>query len=394
LEEFLTTYPEDPAADQASFSLANALLELRAYRQAIARARQFAARYPQSEYLDSFWFVIGYCHFALSEPEAALEMCRQVAETTRLDPRSGRQVDSRNKWQAVYMLGQIYHSLGQAAQAIAEYSRVADRFDDARKAIDYFTRKHIALPEVTTVRPGEPVELELQFRNVARCDTMVYRIDLLKFGLLKRNLENVTQINLAGIRPYHEAETVLGDGADYRNRTFRLRLPLREEGAYLIVCRGDDLHASGLVLVTPLAIEVQEEASSGEVRATIKDATADRYLSRVQVKIIGSANDEFVSGETDLRGVFTAPSIMGTSTVIARAEGNRYAFYRGRLYLGPQPEAVQQQAQEGPPLPQEEKADLLENLNESNRAIQTQQQEQLKRIYKRKKAGVQVDAAF
>lgn len=394
LEEFLTTYPEDPAADQASFSLANALLELKAYRQAIARARQFAARYPQSEYLDSFWFVIGYCHFALSEPEAALEMCRQVAETTRLDPRSGREVDSRNKWQAVYMLGQIYHSLGQAAQAIAEYSRVADRFDDARKAIDYFTRKHIALPEVTTVRPGEPVELELQFRNVARCDTMVYRIDLLKFGLLKRNLENVTQINLAGIRPYHEAETVLGDGADYRDRTFRLRLPLREEGAYLVVCRGDDLHASGLVLVTPLAIEVQEEASSGEVRATIKDATADRYLSRVQVKIIGSANDEFVSGETDLRGVFTAPSIMGTSTVIARAEGNRYAFYRGRLYLGPQPEAVQQQAQEGPPMPQEEKADLLENLNESNRAIQTLQQEQLQRIYKRKKAGVQVDAAF
>ena len=33
LDQFLTTYPEDPAADQAAFSLANALLELKAYRE-------------------------------------------------------------------------------------------------------------------------------------------------------------------------------------------------------------------------------------------------------------------------------------------------------------------------------------------------------------------------
>ncbi len=393
LEEFLTVYPEDPAADQASFSLANALLELKAYRQAIERAQQFAARYPNSEYLDSFWFVIGYSHFALGEAEAALEMCRQVADTLRVDPRTGRETETRNKWQAVYMLGQIYHSLGQAVQAIAEYGRVADRFDDARKAIEYFTRKDLALPEVTTVLPGQPAEVELRFRNVARCDAMVYRIDLLKFGLLKRNLEHVTQINLAGIRPYHEAQIELGDGEDYRDRTLALQLPLREEGAYLVVCRGDNLHASGLVLVTPLAIEVQEEASSGEVRATIKDALAGRYVPNVQVKVIGSANDEFVSGETDLRGVFAAQSIIGTSTVIARAQGDRYAFYRGRLYLGPQPQAAQQQQQE-PPMPQEEKADLLKNLNESNTLIQTQQQEQLKQIYNKRKSGVEVQEAF
>ena len=88
----------------------------------------------------------------------------------------------------------------------------------------------------------------------------VYRIDLMKFSLLKRNLAGITQINLAGIRPLHEAQVELGDGKDYRDRTQKLTLPLKEEGAYLVVCRGDDLHASGLVLVTPLAVEVQEEA--------------------------------------------------------------------------------------------------------------------------------------
>ena len=102
--------------------------------------------------------------------------------------------------------------------------------------------------------------MELKFRNVAACDVKVYRIDLMKFSLLQRNLGGIAQINLAGIRPLHETSVKLGDGKDYRDRTQKLALPLKEEGAYLVVCRGDDLHASGLVLVTPLAVEVQEDA--------------------------------------------------------------------------------------------------------------------------------------
>ncbi|HEV3341692.1 MAG TPA: alpha-2-macroglobulin family protein, partial [Pirellulales bacterium] len=80
LDGFLTAYPEDPAADQASFSLANALLELKAYRQAVERCQRFAERYPASDYLDSFWYIVGYSHFALGEHEKALQMCRKVAE--------------------------------------------------------------------------------------------------------------------------------------------------------------------------------------------------------------------------------------------------------------------------------------------------------------------------
>jgi len=39
---------------------------------------------------------------------------------------------------------------------------------------------------------------------------------------------------------------------------------VKEEGAYLLVCRGGDLYASGLVLVSPLAVEVQEDAPAGK----------------------------------------------------------------------------------------------------------------------------------
>ncbi|HEX7449417.1 MAG TPA: tetratricopeptide repeat protein [Pirellulales bacterium] len=398
LDSFLTAYPEDPAADQASFSLANALLELKTYRQAIAQCERYAERYPNSDYLDSYWYIIGYSHFALGEHEAALAMCRKVAEAKRVDRQTGREEESNNKWRAIYILAQVYHSLGKAAEAIREYTLVADRFADAKQAIAYFAHKEIALPEVTTFQPNEQAHIELKFRNVARCDARVYKIDLMKFSLLKRNLSGITGINLAGIRPYHEATIELGDGKDYRDRTRTLELPLKDEGAYLVVCRGDDLHASGLVLVTPLAVEVQEEASSGEVRATVKNVVDDGYVPEVQVKVIGTRNGEFVSGETDLRGVFVAQSIQGTATVIAEGDNNRYAFFRGHTELGPPPAQANQPAATPPAAAAEKPASdaeqLLEGLQQSNRVIQRLQDENRRGIYRQERKGVKAKEAF
>lgn len=387
LDEFLGSYPEDPAADQAAFSLANALLELKSYREAIAQCGRFEALYPKSDLLDSYWFMTGYCHFALGEHEQALAMCRKVAESTRPDPQ-GRPREAVNKWQAIYILGQVHHSLGRAIEAIAEYTRVADRFPDAKSAIDYFVRKEISLPEVSTFKPGEAAEVELKFRNIDKCDVKVYRIDLMKFSLLKRNLAGITRINLAGIRPYHEALVELGDGKDFRDRTQKLALPLKEEGAYLVVCRGQELHASGLALVTPLGIEVQEDATSGQVRATIKDRVADRYVSNVHVKVIGSFNQDFMSGETDLRGVSVADGVLGTSTVIARLGDNRYAFFRGTTPLGavPAPQAAaEKNAEQAGQQPPGKKADeyLLEGLQMQNSAVLKGQEDSLKGMYNR-----------
>jgi hypothetical protein len=397
LDDFLTVHPDDPAADQAAFSAANALLELEQYPQAAGRCGQYAARYPQSAYLDSFWYVIGYCHFAQGQHQEALAMCRKVAEAMRTDPATGRDVESTNKWRAIYIMGQVHHSLGEAAEAIEEYERVADRFDDARQAIVYFDRKEIRLPEVTAVQPGEPARIELAYRNVPSCDTKVYRIDLMKFSLLKRDLSGITKINLAGIRPYYEGVIELGDGKDYADKTRQLDLPLEEEGAYLVVCRGADLHASGLVLVTPLAVEVQEEVASGRVRATVKDLVKGRMESGVHVKVIGTRNDDFNSGSTDLRGVYVADGIQGTSTVIAQAEGGRFAFFRGTTELGPPSYDVQDRGyspQVEPLGVQSEKESLLKDLYFQNKAIQESQQRQLEEIYKSNKQGVAPQEAY
>jgi hypothetical protein len=152
-----------------------------------------------------------------------------------------------------------------------------------------------------------------------------------------------------------------------------------------------------LVLVTPLVVEVQEEAASGQVRATVKDSTKDGYVADVHVKVIGTRNPDFVSGETDLRGVFVAQTIQGTTTVIAEAGAGRYAFYRGTLELGPPP-AVTTPAP-GPataaPQPSGSQADqLLKGLFDNNGAIQQLQGENLQKLYKRNKQGVQASEAY
>ena len=333
LDHFVTAWPEDPADDQASFALATALLDLEKYESAIERSEQYAKRYPSSRLLDSFWYMIGYSHFELEHPQEALEMCRKVADATFPVPKTGGTRPADNRWEAIYIMGQIHHSLGRAAEAIAEYTKVKERFADATEAISFFSRKEILLDEVTTIEPDAEKKVELRFRNVAEAAVKVYRIDLMKFGLMQRNLDRITAINLAGIKPYHEETIKLGDGKDFRDRKKEISLPLKEEGAYLIVCRGENLYASGLAVVSPLQLLVQEDADSGRVRVSVKESDQDKFVSDVHVKVIGSGNDEFSSGETDLRGLFIADDMKGTSTVIAVSGEDRYAFYRGDVRL-------------------------------------------------------------
>ncbi len=402
-EGVLTAYPDDPAADQVSFAAANTLLDIDAYERAASVCGRYAERYPKSDLLDAYWYVIGYCRFAMGNHKQALAMCRKVADAKRTDPHTGREKESDDKWRAIYILGQIHHSLGEAAEAIAEYRRVEDRFPDAKQSIEYFTRKAIELPEVTTVEPKKPVEVELKYRNIPQCDTKVYRIDLMKFSLMKRDLAGITQINLAGIRPYHEETIELGDGKDYRDCTKSLALPLKEDGAYLVVCRGENLYTSGLILVTPLAVDVQEDAVSGEVRTTVKDRTSDRYLRDVHVKTIGSRNDDFVSGETDLRGVFVADGILGTATVIAQAESSHYAFFRGKTDLvaqampasaSPEPKPKPPGEPSAPSRRESLKKQLLEGVQFRNSANQQMKVQQLEDLYQAPSQGVEASKAL
>jgi len=247
--------------------------------------------------------------------------------------------DSKDRDFARYILGQIYHAESKPKEAIDWYGQVKELYPDAAEAIAYFEKQSIALDEVSVVRPGQPVELTLRYRNIKEASLQVYRVDLMKLYLQQKNLSAITSVQLAGIRPELEQRTALGDGQDYVEKERKVALPLKDEAAYLVICRGDDLFTSGMILITPLKIEVQEDSTSGRVRANVLDTAKGGYRPEVHVKAIGSADTEFRSGETDLRGLFIADNVHGKATVIAREGESRYAFFRGETWLGAPPNA-------------------------------------------------------
>ena len=107
--------------------------------------------------------------------------------------------------------------------------------------------------------PAAKPGIRLEYRNIAQVDVKVYPVDLMQLYLTRRNLNGIAGIDLAGITPLVEKTVALGSGADYDDKSRTIELPLTKEGAYLVMIRGDNLYASGIVLVTPLEMEVLED---------------------------------------------------------------------------------------------------------------------------------------
>jgi tetratricopeptide (TPR) repeat protein len=380
LESFLRLYPADPLADDAAFSMANAFLDLKQHEVVVEICRVFRDRFGKSDFRTGFQYMEALGHFWQHAYDAALAAAVAVGEG-----------DSKDRDFARYIVGQIHHAKGNPADAIEWYGKVKTQYPDAKEAIEYFEEKRISLEEVSIFEPGEKVELGLDYRNVKEAALQVYRVDLMKLYLREKNLANITSVHLAGIRPELELTVPLGDGRDYVDKERKISLDLTEEAAYLVICRGDDLFASGLVLITPLRIEVQEDPTSGRVRVNVLDRAGEGYAAEVHVKAIGSADREFRSGETDLRGIFVADGLRGKATVIARSGDSRYAFYRGERWLGA-PEHARVPAAVRPPA-EGERMDYRQNLRGLNDAIQRQNMQQFDQMRRQRQGGVQIQRA-
>jgi tetratricopeptide (TPR) repeat protein len=430
IQVFLTQSPKNPLADEASLALVAAFTELEDFNAVDRLAARFAKLYPTSTYFDSFQYSQALANFHLSRYDRAIEVAQTIARATYKDA-AGAEQPSPNKWQAIYILGQIHDAHRQPAQALEYYRQVADRFTDAAGAIQAYTRKDLKVPEVSVVRPenrpvvaaepsaqprgrgfrvidvvagvGQPSPLSskpgiaLDYRNIAQVDVKVYPVDLMQLYLTRRNLNGIASVDLAGITPLVEKTVALGSGADYDEKSKAIELPLTKEGAYLTMIRGENLYASGIVLVTPLEMEVLEgdatlgagpaAASIGRVRITVRDARTKEFLPKVQVKVIGSDNPQFISGETDLRGVFVAEGVRGVVTAVSRKGDSQYAFYRGTTYVGPPQIRVPEPPTESKlQQPASEKAgdanqSLDANLKQQNTDNYTRQIQRLERRY-------------
>lgn len=382
LAEFLTLYPDDPLADDASFSLANALLDLEDFPVVVSLAQAAQRRYPESEYLTSFQYVEALGFFSQHKYNEAVEAARVVAD--------GK---SEDRDLARYILGQIYHAQSKPESAMEWYEKVRDIYPDAGESISYFQQKRVSLDEVKVIRPGEKAQITIKYRNIKEASLQVYKVDLMKLYLREKDLSRIRSVQLAGIEPEFSQTIPLGDGKDYVDKERSVDLNLKEEGAYLVICRGDDLFSSGLVLLTPLDVEVQEDAVSGRVRVNVKDAVQGTYCEGVHVKVVGSAEKVFKSGETDLRGLFIADDVRGVATVIARDDKDRYAFYRGAQWLGAREEAKKLEA-EPAAAAKWFRADYRANIDMMNQVIQSQNVQEFDQMRRGRQKGVQVQEAY
>jgi alpha-2-macroglobulin len=252
-----------------------------------------------------------------------------------------------------------------------------------RKAVDLYrlVRDVGAAGNENAPDPRFPDVLKLGYRNIADVDVKVYPVDLMRLYLTRRNLDEIAGIDLAGITPLVEKTIKLGSGDDYADQLKKLDLGLTKEGAYLVMVRGENLYASGILLVSPLELEVLEEPTGGRVRVTVRDAASGALVPKVQVKVIGSANPTFISGETDLRGVFVAEGIHGQAAAVARKGVAQYAFYRGTTALAvPPPSATPPP----PNAPAKEEAKPSQTLEENIRNLNgTNQLRNIDRLEKR-----------
>jgi len=339
VDVFLARSPRNPLADEASLALIGDELELKDFAEVVSLAERSGALYPGSKLLDRFRYSEALGRFHLGQHDRAVEIAAALAareETPGDDAASDR-------WRAVFLLGQIEEARGRPAEALAHYRQVAGRSTDAAEAVEALTRRVLTLPEIAVVRPGAAPglpakggpEVAMTYRNIAEVEVKVYPVDLMRFALSRRGLVAASSIDLSGVRPLIQKDWKLGDGSDFQDKVRPLDLPMKDEGAFLVIVRGGNLFASGIVLVTDLELDVTEQAAGGLLRVTARDASTGARVPEVQVKVIGSGNGEFVDGRTDLRGVFLAQGLRGTAAVVARQGTSRYALFRGTTGLGP-----------------------------------------------------------
>ena len=141
-------------------------------------------------------------------------------------------------------------------------------------------------------------------------------------------------------------------------------------------------------------------AEGQRVRVNLVDRVKNTRPEGVHVKVVGSVSQRFISGETDLRGVFVADGIQGKVTVIARDKKDGYAFYRGETWLGqhipvPPPDTLPApQPSTTVPSRKTQESDFRYNIEEFNRSIQEENEKKLRTQMRSINEGVQMQDAY
>ncbi|HPF12752.1 MAG: hypothetical protein H6830_09400 [Planctomycetes bacterium] len=384
LRKFLAQHAQSSLAPEAGLSLVAAFFSLDDYVQAAAMGDEFAARFTKPEYLDSFRYSAALAHWYLGLDDQALTELKTIAEATYPDAR-GNPKPSVNHELALYIIAQIYHAAQNFAAASEGYAKVKGEFPDAAMALQALNAKALAFAEdVIRVQPGEPASLELTYRNLQQVELLAYPVDLMTLYLREKDLSRVTQVNLAGISPTLSQVVELPMESPCRLGHHQATLALPGAGAYLIMARSGEEHASALVLVSDLEVQVQDFVD-GRVRVQVLNTNTGKFERDADVRVLGTGGGSIQVGKTDPRGLFATSGVEGRATVIARVDSKRYAFHLGTRELQPQKD---KQAEKD--LPQLDQDFYLQNFSTQNQLGVDSRNTKLGQEIQADRKGVQV----
>ncbi|MFG0319952.1 MAG: hypothetical protein ACF8XB_21955, partial [Planctomycetota bacterium JB042] len=373
----LALAPRGEDREEVLLTLVNALVDGGRYEA----GRDLAAAAAETLSADSrlgasFRFVEAHAAFALSDLDRALRLGEALAadrfpeETALLDElrAMGR-----------HLAAQVRHARGELDAARRGYASVAERFDDAARALRWLERRGVRIPPVTRARPGEPLTLSVEHRGDAPTLLVkVFPIDLRALFLKHRGLDRLDEVRLEGIAPARILEFPL-EGSGAGRAESEVELDLAEPGAWLLLVRAGDLHARGLAVRSGLAVEA--DVGGDAVRIHAVSARDGRPHAGALVTFAG---ERFTTRRTDLRGICEVPAATKPSAAIAEADGH-WAFLPIERVAAPESAAD--------PAPQSKAVDhlkrsqqVLEDARLRNRAIWTESTN-------REQRGVEVDRA-
>ena len=387
LREFMALYPDHALAADAGLNLVSAHLELEDYEQVALLAGRLAERFTEPKVRDDFRYTRAVASWFEDRPEDAKDLLLGIADAVYVDDR-GAETQSVNRDLSYYLLGQIHHAAGQLDKATSYYGRVKWSFTEAKELFIELQATRLGLPEVTEVLPGRRVTVPLDFKGVDEVELLLYPVDLMTLYLREGDLESVAQVNLAGIAPAfqksYDLTPELGLGLSHVD----LKLDSLETGAYLAMARAEGLFASGLVLVTDLALLVNEDTGLGQVRAQVTRDGAKAFVEGADIRVVGSGDGAFQAGKTDKRGLFVSRGVVGQATVIARFGEREYAFHRGEVTHGATP-TEKRKSQDKAPSPE---PSFFSNVLGGNAIEQSSRGQQLRGQMKNLSQGVQLNS--
>ena len=226
------------------------------------------------------------------------------------------------------MLAKIFHFNKDFKRALDEYEKISDNFVEAKRSIEFIKQRKIQLKEVTQIKQNEENTIELTYKGLNSVQLKLYKVNFTILCLKEKDLTTITSINLSGIKPFFEKHYNLSKEIPYVPQKKRIQLPIKDIGAYLLVFKSKDIQGSGIILKSNLSFDAIEKSESGRIRVTVLDEKND-FVKSVNIKFIGTGENDYRSSKTDLRGVPETENFPTLSLVVGEKNGH-YCFYRSQ----------------------------------------------------------------